>query len=96
MSYQAFFEQTEAVAKVLDEWVHEFDTAGPEFTMGDADDAMLPNERFTALWQAVELLSRAYTVLMPMVQLEGARLALNLPDVQEKKGTLYGPDGQAL
>lgn len=88
MSYQAFFEQTEAVAKVLDEYISR---QGPE------DTYKRPNEEeFTAIWQAVELISRAYSVLGPMVQFEASRIALNLPDVQEKKATLYGPDGQAL
>lgn len=91
MSYQAFFEQTEAVARVLDEYIHR---QGPE------DTYKRPNEEeFTAVWQAVELLSRAYSVLVPMVQFEASRVALNLPDVKEKaapKPVLYGPDGQAL
>lgn len=88
MSFQSFFEQTEAVAKVLQGYV---DRQGPEDTFKRPDE-----EEFTAMWQAVELLSRAYTVLLPMVQAEASKVALNLPDPVERKGTLYGPDGQAL
>lgn len=92
MSFQAFFEQTQAVAQILDEWAkgHDEDPSTTEGLMSVND------EQFTAVWQAVELLSRAATVLHPMVQLEMSKLALNLPDPVERKGTLYGPDGQAL
>ena len=89
MSYQAWFEQTEAVAKVLDEYVKSQTTHTDYFKRPD-------DEVFTAVWQAVELLSRAYTVLLPMVQAEAAKVALNLPDVVEKKATLYGPRGETL
>lgn len=92
MSYQAFFEQTEAVAKVLQGYV--------ERQSVDLFERVPPTrpgeEEFTAVWQAIELLSRAYTVLLPMVQFEGSKVALNIPDPVERKGTLYGPDGRAL
>lgn len=91
MSFQMYFEQVEAVARVLDEWVRTFEY--PE----DFEVGVTPDEDvFTAIWQAVELLSRAYTVLLPMVQFEASKVALSLPDVMERKGTIYGPDGQAL
>ena len=88
MSYQAFFEQTEAVATVLQGYL---DRQGPEDTFKRPDE-----EEFAAVWQAVELLSRAYTVLLPIVQAEASKVALNLPDPVERKSTLYGPDGAAL
>lgn len=95
MSYQSFFEQTEAVAKVLDEWVK--GTPATEFLGADSDSWVADKEEFfTAVWQAVELLSRAYTALLPIVQAEAAKVALVLPDVQVRKGTLYGPDGAEL
>lgn len=90
MSYQAFFDQAQAVALVLDEYVKRQDES-----VFDSQPAKRPDEEeFTAVWQAIELLSRAYTVLAPMVQLDASKIALNLPDVVERKPTLYGPDGE--
>lgn len=68
MSARQFFSEVEAVCTVLDEWVQQ----------QDAEDG--GDEVFTAIWQAVELLSRAYSVLLPQVQAEAAKGHLLIPD----------------
>lgn len=67
MSYAQYFAEVEAVCQVLEEWVAEQD---------DPD-----SEVVTATWQAVELLSRAYTVLTPLVTYQLSMQNLQLPDV---------------
>lgn len=89
MSVQQYFSEVDAVCRVLGEYVQRFSANGSE--PPPRPDA---EEEFTAIWQAVELLSRAHAVLLPMVQFELSKQALNLPDVQAPaKPTLYGPDG---
>lgn len=107
MSVQQFFNEVEAVAAVLQEYVSQFNRADNLWVYGDADEDVLETEEFTAIWQAAELLSRAHAVLLPMVQFETMkRMALNIPDPapkvekqapkQPKKAHLFGPDGKPL
>lgn len=74
MSYAAYFAEVEAVCQVLDEWVQ---SQSEEDITPDGEGA------FTATWQAVELLSRAYSVLMPLLALDMAKHNLELPDAAE-------------
>lgn len=88
MSVQQFFNEVEAVASILDGYVKRYTPNGSE------PPPRPDEEEFTAIWQAVELLSRSYTVLLADVQAEMAKAALVLPDPQPAaKPTLYGPDG---
>lgn len=79
MSGRQWFNEVEAVASVLDDYVQSF---GPDSLFVSAEE-----EAFTAIWQAVELLSRAYQVLLPLAaydqaktQLEYAKGYLDIPD----------------
>lgn len=92
MSYQQYFSEVEAVVRILDEWIK---TAEPD----SFPVPLYDSEEFTALWQAVELLSRAYQVLMPLVAFDMNKVALLLPDVndnQPRVPKLYGADGEPL
>lgn len=105
MSIQQFFNEVEAVVQVLSEYVesvnppHNNDDDSFELSLREDGPTI---EQFTAIWQAAELLSRAYSYIMPQVQAEMAKAALVLPDVQQeapktpKKGRLYGPNGMPL
>lgn len=83
-SIEQFFNETQAVATVLSEWVneHDLDDIGDRYDGG----VETTEERFTAIWQAVELLSRAATYIHAQVQAEASRAALYLPVPVEKKG----------
>jgi hypothetical protein len=84
-SVQQFFNEAQAVAEVLSEWVA--GTPETEFIGAESDSYVAQQEEFfTAVWQAVELLSRAMTYIGAQMQAEAARAALYLPDVVEKKG----------
>lgn len=87
MSVQAYFEQVQGVVAELQEYVGRHDNPNEPYKRPT-------EEQFTAIWQGVELLSRAYTLLLAQIQAEGAKQALVLPDVKERKATLYGPDGE--
>lgn len=90
MSYQAYFSEVEAVIDVLNDYIKGFEDAD------DADWFSPDSDEFTALWQAVELLGRAYHVLMPLVAFDMNKAALLLPDIEERKSTLLGPDGNPV
>lgn len=77
-SIEQFFNETQAVAKVLSELM---DSVTPPPSAVNLDD-----EKATAIWQAVELLSRAATYIHAQVTAESARAALYLPEPEEKKG----------
>ena len=83
MSAHQFFAEVEAVAEVLDDYVQSF---GPDSLFPSAEE-----EAFTAIWQAVELLSRAYQVLLPLVSYDQARNRL-----EYAKGYLEIPDPQVV
>lgn len=88
MSAQQFFSEVEAVANVLADWANDIE---PE----DLD--VLPEERFTALWQAVELLSRSHAVLIAMANFEMSKAALDVPDVVRRQvPKLYDGQGKPL
>lgn len=87
MSVHQYFAEVEAVVSILDEFVKQFD-AEDDFT----GVVYAESEAFAAIWQAGELLARAYQVLIPLVQLDLAKQALNLPDVQVKQSGLILPD----
>lgn len=92
---EQFFNESQAVAVVLSELVQKFEPR--DFEPGpEVDRPVITEEDFTALWQAVELLSRAVTYIHAQVQAEASRAALFLPAPVEKKATLYGPSGEAL
>lgn len=107
MSAQQFFKETEAVVQVLSGLVGRFT---PDETPAKREGVWLDDEsgqghyldpeEFTAIWQAVELLSRAYNVLFAMANFEVSKQALNIPDPQpaqqKKKAHLYGADGKPL
>ena len=85
MSGRQWFNEVEAVASVLDDYVQGIDPGDffPSSLLADYDT----EELFTAIWQAVELLSRAYQVLLPLAaydqaktQLEYAKGYLDIPD----------------
>ena len=90
MSVHQYFAEVEAVVQVLEGYVKKFE---PEDLLPEGGTA---EEEFAALWQAAELLARAYQVLVPLIQLELSKQALVLPDVQEKPSGLVGLDGNAL
>lgn len=83
MSYQQYFDEVEAVATVLEDFSRRFDEVHEEggFVTGLGVGGVLI-EDFAAIWQAAELLSRAYQVLYPLVALDVAKAALVLPDVR--------------
>lgn len=89
-SIEQFFNEVQAVATVLSEWVneHDSDDIGDRYDGGVETD----EERFTALWQAVELLSRGATYIMAQMQAESAKAALFLPEPVEQQGpSLWTP-----
>lgn len=88
MSVHAYFAEVEAVASVLDEYASRQDASQP-YKRPTEDE-------FTAIWQSVELLMRAYQVLVPLIQLEMSKQALVLPDVQEKPSGLILPGDEPL
>lgn len=95
MSAQQFFSETEAVIQVLSEYVdkHSDQLANDGRTTGPDE------EQFTAVWQAIELLDRARTVLIPMIQLDMNKYALNIPDPkveQSKAARLYDGQGRPI
>lgn len=81
ISVHAYFAEVEAVCSILD-----------EFMAGIVTEDLLGEEVTAAVWQAGELLARAYQVLMPLVQLDLAKQALVLPDSYEKPSGLILPD----
>lgn len=91
MSVQGYFNEVQAVCEALSEFLtHDYNRDEP---------VVLNEETEAAIWQAVELLSRAYTVLLPMVQAEVAKDALYMPDVvtqEPKKARLYDAQGRPL
>ena len=91
-SIEQYFNEVQAVATILSEMVDRFNTDDGETTMGDGDFDLIPTEEFTALWQAVELLSRGATYIMAQMQAESAKAALFLPAPVEKKSGLITPD----
>lgn len=91
MSIHAYFQELEAVVQVLEEYVQEFEPE--DLDGGDLHSSPpITDEQFAAIWQAAELLARAYQVLIPLVQLDLAKQALVLPDVQVKPSGLIVPD----
>ena len=86
MSAQQFFNEVDAVVQVLSEYVQ---ACEPDVHLENDVDVgrIVPDEdQFTAIWQAVELLSRAHAVLLPLAQFEGSKAALNIPDPRPKEG----------
>ena len=99
MSAQQFFSEVEAVVGILGDWVNEHD---PEDVDSDVNTVTTTEERFTALWQAIELLARAHSVLTAMANFEMSKQALNVPDVrreapkQPKAARLYDGQGRPI
>ena len=106
MSYQAYFREVEAVSQILSEWVQEQDEDEHCALISAGDEGFaLTVEQFTAIWQAVELLSRAQQVLLPLITLDVGKAFLNLPEALEKpvlqperpkKAHLYDVNGKPL
>lgn len=84
-SIEQFFNETQAVATILSDWVKE---SGDIFECLESGTVgvRMESEEFTAIWQAVELLSRATTYIHAQMMAEGAKAALFLPEPVEKKG----------
>lgn len=104
MSAQQFFNEVDAVVGILSEWVNENGGAFQHLSYAGTDDGSfgMHEEQFTAIWQAVELLSRAHAVLVPMIQLDMNKYALNIPDPQTeqpkqpKAARLYDGQGRPI
>lgn len=88
MSVQQYFNEVEAVCQILSGYVE-------KYTPNGSEPPARPDleEEFTAIWQAVELLSRGYSYIVAQMQAEAARAALYLPDVVEKDSGLILPGG---
>jgi len=86
VSVHAYFQEVEAVVDILDGWIRSTDPDDRFASTGIQSDV------FTAIWQSAELLARAYQVLIPMIQFDLSKQALNLPDSYEKPSGLVLPD----
>ena len=85
MSVQQFFSEVEAVAQILDGYATRQNAKQDYFKRPT-------EEEFTAIWQAVELLSRAHGVLLPLMQFEQSKQYLVLNDPQQLTLPLEGVD----
>lgn len=100
-SIEQFFNETQAVATVLSDLVQKFEPR--DFEPGlEVDRPVITEEDFTALWQAVELLSRAATYIHAQMQAEASKAALFLPEPQAevkkqpKAARLYDGQGRPI
>jgi hypothetical protein len=100
-SIEQFFNETQAVATILSDWVK--GVPETEFHGAESDSWVAEQEEFfTAVWQAVELLSRAATYIHAQMQAELSRGALLLPDPepeqkkQPKAARLYDGQGRPI
>lgn len=107
MSAQQYFSEVEAVVQELQEFVGcvRDDDGQPVLHgsyLGGDQTIVLGDEEFAAIWQAAELLSRAHAVLVPMIQLDMNKYALNIPDPQTeqpkqpKAARLYDGQGRPI
>lgn len=93
-SIEQYFNEVQAVATVISEYVNRFEYEAPVPAPTE--------EEFTALWQAVELLSRGATYIMAQMQAESAKAALYLPEPQAepkkqpKAARLYDGQGRPI
>lgn len=102
-SIEQFFNEVEGVCQVLSGLVTRYDPAGDVFDeQTQTPGTVLSDEEFTALWQAVELLSRGATYIMAQMQAESAKAALYLPEPQAevkkqpKAARLYDGQGRPI